>query len=258
MSIVPHVILDEAECRICFETHSTQGNPLMHPCLCRGTSKWVHKACIQHWRDVNRGGPYFLKCNTCSHDYKLANLHPRETYKFQNYLTDRLTRTYWYFFAAIFCLSALLRPLDKYLDYPGLYLLTNFKKPNMEVKYFFINNEIYNLDYCFCIIVLFITCFLYITTFARITLNVESKLRYWYHGGLQYGSLLLLSLHLFFFGIICNGNARHIEGMITFETLLSSFNILLFGAALISHNNIIDKLNFSNSEEIYNLDQIIV
>ena len=49
MSIIPQTIMDGAECRICFESLSTREDPLISPCLCNGTSKWVHKKCIQHW-----------------------------------------------------------------------------------------------------------------------------------------------------------------------------------------------------------------
>ena len=252
MSIIPHRILDDAECRICFETHSTRENPLMSPCMCRGTSKWAHKDCIQHWRDVNRDNPNFFKCNTCGQEYKFKSLYPHETFVFQNYIINGMPSTYWYFFATTFCLSAFMRPVDKYFDYPSLYLITNFKRPNEELKHFFVDNEIYNLDYCFCIVVFVFTCLAYISTFFRITVNVKSKFRYWHHGGLQYGSLFILSLHLLYFGLICDGRAKNIEGLLTFETLLSSLNILLFGTALTSHNKTIEKLNMINSEEIQN------
>ena len=43
MSIAPCYNEDNAQCRICFETDSTRENPLMNPCLCNGTSKYVHK-----------------------------------------------------------------------------------------------------------------------------------------------------------------------------------------------------------------------
>ena len=39
------------ECRICFMTENTQNNPLISPCDCRGTLKYVHQNCLQHWRE---------------------------------------------------------------------------------------------------------------------------------------------------------------------------------------------------------------
>ena len=252
MSIIPHMILDDAECRICFETHSTLENPLMSPCMCRGTSKWVHKECIQRWRNANPDTPNFLKCNTCGQEYQFKSVYPHETYIFNNFIIDRMPGTYWYSLGTVFCLSALIRPIDKYFGFQGLYFITNFKSPNEDLRRFFIDNEIYNLDYIFCMLVFLFTCIAYITLFLRITANVKKKKRYWYHAGLQHMSLFILSLHLLYFGFICNGRSKNIEGLITFETLLSSMNILLFGAALSSHNNTIEKMNSINTEEIQN------
>tara|TARA_A100001015_G_scaffold64509_1_gene71238 strand:+ start:5691 stop:6686 length:996 start_codon:yes stop_codon:yes gene_type:complete len=42
--------MSEAICRICFEPES-KDNKLINPCLCTGTSKFVHEKCLQLWRD---------------------------------------------------------------------------------------------------------------------------------------------------------------------------------------------------------------
>ncbi len=43
-------LYNEKFCRICFEPAS-ETNKLINPCLCTGSSKFVHETCLQQWRD---------------------------------------------------------------------------------------------------------------------------------------------------------------------------------------------------------------
>jgi E3 ubiquitin-protein ligase DOA10 len=45
----------EKECRICFEKTK---EPLINPCKCSGSMKWVHKSCLDKWL-------HFKKSNIC-------------------------------------------------------------------------------------------------------------------------------------------------------------------------------------------------
>ncbi|KAG8092164.1 hypothetical protein GUJ93_ZPchr0012g19316 [Zizania palustris] len=40
---------DQFQCRICLET---DGRDFIAPCRCKGTSKYVHRDCLDHWRAV--------------------------------------------------------------------------------------------------------------------------------------------------------------------------------------------------------------
>ena len=40
------------QCRVCFEIEQFD-DPLLHPCLCNGTRKFIHKYCLQKWRKMN-------------------------------------------------------------------------------------------------------------------------------------------------------------------------------------------------------------
>jgi E3 ubiquitin-protein ligase MARCH6 len=46
------------ECRICRDTSP----PLRHPCLCRGSMRFVHEACLQQWLEHSRQG---RRCEVC-------------------------------------------------------------------------------------------------------------------------------------------------------------------------------------------------
>ena len=238
--------MDEAECRICFEAYSTHEDPLMSPCLCNGTSKWVHKSCIQHWRYVNRNTTAFIQCRECGHPYNVKKISPDETFVFEDANSLMTTSTYWYFFAIGMFSAALIRPIDKHIGYPSVYILTNFKKPKDNLMLFFKNNELYNLQYVFCVTVFYMTAFMYIFTFFRITSNINNKCRYWYHAASQYISIMAISLHFYYFTLVCNGKSKNVEGLLTFETLLSSFNIIFYGALMSWHNRLIEALNLNN------------
>lgn len=55
------------ECRICLE-EGTEDN-MISPCLCRGTSKWVHKDCLAQWRALSTNDDAKIKCLECNFEY---------------------------------------------------------------------------------------------------------------------------------------------------------------------------------------------
>ena len=62
-----HVCEPVADCRICLESadHS-EGRPLVVPCECAGTCKYVHRDCLEHWV-LERGSS---SCEVCKAPYK--------------------------------------------------------------------------------------------------------------------------------------------------------------------------------------------
>jgi hypothetical protein len=66
------------QCRICFDTVSPPYDPspelgrLISPCICRGSSRYVHAACLQTWRETSSQA--FYTCPTCKYAYRLRRL----------------------------------------------------------------------------------------------------------------------------------------------------------------------------------------
>ncbi|URE49748.1 zinc finger C3HC4 type family protein [Musa troglodytarum] len=58
---------EQFQCRICLET---DGRDFIAPCKCKGTSKYVHRECLDHWRAVKEGFA-FAHCTTCKAPYYL-------------------------------------------------------------------------------------------------------------------------------------------------------------------------------------------
>eukprot|EP00250_Pteridium_aquilinum_P007574 c17253_g1_i2 orf=304-918(+) len=53
--------IDQPQCRICLDVG---GNDLISPCQCRGTQKFVHRACLDYWRAAKEGFA-FAHCTEC-------------------------------------------------------------------------------------------------------------------------------------------------------------------------------------------------
>ncbi|CAK9033038.1 unnamed protein product [Durusdinium trenchii] len=45
------------------------GNDLIAPCLCKGTTKWVHRKCLDQWRANGQGRRTFTHCPNCQFAY---------------------------------------------------------------------------------------------------------------------------------------------------------------------------------------------
>lgn len=63
---------DDRQCWVCFA--SEEDDPVaawVHPCLCKGTTKWVHQVCIQRWVDEKQKGNNStgVVCPQCGTDY---------------------------------------------------------------------------------------------------------------------------------------------------------------------------------------------
>ena len=54
------------ECRFCFQKDL---KPMLSPCRCNGTIKYVHKSCLTKWRNANLNQLSFYRCLVCETDY---------------------------------------------------------------------------------------------------------------------------------------------------------------------------------------------
>ncbi|XP_009789034.1 uncharacterized protein [Nicotiana sylvestris] len=78
--------VDHIQCRICLES---DGMDFIAPCKCKGTSKYVHRECLDQWRAVKEGFA-FAHCTTCEAPFYLRvnDLHRKwRTLKFRFFVT---------------------------------------------------------------------------------------------------------------------------------------------------------------------------
>ncbi|CAG8639668.1 36067_t:CDS:2 [Racocetra persica] len=63
--------VEDKMCRICFagpEEEESLGR-LISPCLCKGTMRYVHVECLNHWRLRSQKKSSFFQCDECKYKY---------------------------------------------------------------------------------------------------------------------------------------------------------------------------------------------
>jgi len=81
VQVVDQQNLDEKNCWVCFASEEDDPSASWaHPCKCRGTTKWVHQACIQRWIDEKQKGNTSIKveCPQCGSTYVIK--FPKPTF----------------------------------------------------------------------------------------------------------------------------------------------------------------------------------
>jgi len=66
-------------CRICLDEDCNRID-VIAPCNCSGSSKWVHRTCLDKWR-TTREDKAFSKCTECLYQYRLICLSGEDTNK---------------------------------------------------------------------------------------------------------------------------------------------------------------------------------
>ncbi len=62
---------DNSVCRFCLDDESTKKNPLIEPCLCKGSIQFVHILCLNKWRLLNPARNADI-CFLCLEPYHLG------------------------------------------------------------------------------------------------------------------------------------------------------------------------------------------
>ncbi|KNA18693.1 hypothetical protein SOVF_068390 [Spinacia oleracea] len=108
---------EQFQCRICLET---DGRDFIAPCKCKGTSKYVHRECLDQWRAVKEGFA-FAHCTTCKVPYHLRvhALADRKwrTLKFRFFVTRDILFIFLAVQLVITSLAYLVYMVDGYQDF---------------------------------------------------------------------------------------------------------------------------------------------
>lgn len=71
----PNNPISSRTCRICFEGETGEpSDPLISPCLCTGSSMYVHRSCLDRWRTTKHRSDAFYQCEVCKFQYKFKRL----------------------------------------------------------------------------------------------------------------------------------------------------------------------------------------
>ena len=61
---------EENMCRVCFGDEDD--GPLVQPCACRGSAKYIHKHCLERWRRTSPREDAAYRCGQCKDEYRDA------------------------------------------------------------------------------------------------------------------------------------------------------------------------------------------
>jgi hypothetical protein len=64
------------ECRICLDTEVAAGDEFIAPCRCKGSSKWIHRKCLDSWRATKHTDRAFTHCRECQFEYRVRVIDP--------------------------------------------------------------------------------------------------------------------------------------------------------------------------------------
>jgi len=103
------------ECRICFE----KGGDLIAPCLCAGSSKWIHRGCLDHWRASGSNPRALTNCPSCTFQYhlKLHRIMSGDTEERRRQFWRRLAGQSLMAFAGLQVIICGLALLIRWIDY---------------------------------------------------------------------------------------------------------------------------------------------
>jgi len=63
---------DLSQCRICYETSAENEEPMISPCHCTGSLKYVHASCLNKWRSLNMDNQNRSVCQLCRQQFNVV------------------------------------------------------------------------------------------------------------------------------------------------------------------------------------------
>ena len=240
--------MEERECRICFENDNPED--LISPCLCDGTSKWVHRKCLNEWRETNIDKPANTNCMECKYKYKFAYLFPEEKKLFKKSCLYKNKITYLIFlFIGLFPVSYLFFALDKKNDYLYIQMISYDEKIFNETK-FIINNDSFYNTVIYNTLSLTVYNNFYMGLFFAYTLyKKERKFLYFMH---IYKTMIRIFItinnpfYIYYLFLVVKMYASYVVSQI----LLSLLSIFLTVDIIYKHNKIVDKINAKFNKKI--------
>ena len=64
------MMVEDKMCRLCWGDEDD--GPLVQPCACRGSVKWIHQHCLEQWRRTGPRKDAAYRCGQCMDKYRDA------------------------------------------------------------------------------------------------------------------------------------------------------------------------------------------
>jgi len=250
-------MMTEKECRICFENDNEFD--FINPCLCDGTSKWVHNTCLQEWRNSNTNMRANKFCIECNYKYKTFFKYPKEKYIIKKNFPRKYKLTYMFFIyitSMIFCFFLTL--IDKYnnnlsikiVNFDNGYYINN---TNLAFK----NNEMYRGMY-YQSLTITIYCNLFLIFFFIVSLLKIKRKSLYFKLMYKYSIIYFIQTNNIFYTLYIFNFFKIYELGFFFQGVVVFYCIDLTIELLKKNNNIIDKMNIKfNKETMLKYDENI-
>ena len=104
--------LNSHSCRICLEEDNVDN--MIYPCKCKGTTKYVHKHCLNEWRTTSENRDNFKRCEMCHYEYKIINEPLNESFcsKILRYLSSQFFAFYLFYSMLVFLFGQMFYYID--------------------------------------------------------------------------------------------------------------------------------------------------
>ena len=149
-------------CRICFEEED-EDNIFLSPCSCNGYSKYIHKSCLNKWRNMNRNSEAWEKCMECQTKYILRYKYPLENEMLCYKLNGMLVTVAIQYVSVVFfggMIYLIESSVDNYSTVRMLNLNKKLKTPNL-LSYIEKNTSLIPCIFYFAYTIFIQTNFLY-------------------------------------------------------------------------------------------------
>lgn len=233
--------MNENVCRICFEEQQ-ENRPLICPCKCSGSSKYIHYDCLETWRNTTSNEEAKKKCMECNAPYIIVNKFPIETIKI-NFDKNLIARNFFIQYLVSIPLILCIFALDWGLEQPSVNLLNAINPSN--ITNYIKNSNIHSFIYYNSLgssLIYFIFNLLF---FIVMLFCVHQKCKYLKVFPISFlNSLLSLSWLYFYFIFLYS------KSMYFYFTLLTPvLNYLFLMLTFTYHNSILNMLNMNNNPQ---------
>ena len=232
-------------CRICLEEESNY-DLLINPCRCNGTSKYVHKNCINTWFDETTNPEAKKMCMECKTLYIFKSYHIPEKYKllFQD---ENILKLYCKIVSCILPISSICFLYDSITKN---YYLIHYIFPK-ETKDIFITiideNSIFGINYYYyfynyLFVYLYFLYYVYVVIF-----KIKRTCLYLNKASFSF-MVIIVYLFLFFWinGIL--GLIMDMETIVLFNIICNIFSPQFIYRIVKHHKFILTNINNNNSK----------
>ena len=252
----------EKECRICFESDVSDNNQLIVPRKCNGSSRYIHRKCLDTWRETNISTDAFYKCRECHDIYTIEFIFPPETHFCSSQTIQRMFRPVQTIFSYIYVLMFALfyRTFDNLMNNYTLDLIFVNKSEKNNFLELAKNDSAFSIMFYFSFITIVFTILAYSIFFGYTTLKIKRKWNFWKQFGFTYSMYFLFSCHFYYlYWLFKMDNSvidkQILETYINSTTFLSSINSFGLATLLLKCNNTIRIINKNNQGIVVNREE---